>query len=67
MNKNMVDISGIKNLSVEELFGKFSSGEKGLADSDAKERVKEYGPNEISEKQTSALVKFLSYFWGPIP
>ncbi len=34
---------------------------------EAKERLQKYGPNEITEKKTSALVKFLGYFWGPIP
>ena len=25
------------------------------------------GPNEIAEKKTNEILKFLSYFWGPIP
>ncbi len=27
----------------------------------------QYGPNEIEEHKTNALLKFLTYFWGPIP
>ena len=27
----------------------------------------QYGPNELEEKKTHPLLKFLSYFWGPIP
>ena len=27
----------------------------------------QYGPNEIAEHKTNALLKFLTYFWGPIP
>jgi len=27
----------------------------------------QYGPNEIEEKKTNPFLKFLSYFWGPIP
>ena len=27
----------------------------------------QYGPNEIAEHKTNSLLKFLSYFWGPIP
>ena len=57
----------IKKATAKDLFEKFSSGEKGLSASEAKERVQEYGYNEISEKHTSPLIKFLSYFWGPIP
>ena len=26
-----------------------------------------YGPNELEEKKTNPFLKFLSYFWGPIP
>src|SRR5208283_5265393 len=34
---------------------------------DAEKRLAQYGPNEIAEKKTNAILKFLSYFWGPIP
>ncbi len=30
-------------------------------------RLTQYGHNEISEKKTNQLLKFLSYFWSPIP
>ena len=30
-------------------------------------RLTQYGPNEIAEKRTNVILKFLSYFWGPIP
>ena len=32
-----------------------------------KKRLTQYGPNEIAEKKTNEILKFLSYFWGPIP
>ena len=32
-----------------------------------KKRLTQYGPNEIEEKKTNPFLKFLSYFWGPIP
>jgi len=67
MNRSIFDISEIKKLSVEDLFKKFSSSENGLSDSSVKERTEEYGYNEISEKKVNPLMKFLSYFWGPIP
>ena len=56
-----------KEASVAELLEKLSSSERGLTDSEAKERLQLYGPNEITEKKTSAIVKLLGYFWGPIP
>lgn len=67
MNRNILDISEIKKLSVEDLFKKFSSNENGLLDSSIQDRIEEYGFNEISEKKVNPFVKFLSYFWGPIP
>lgn len=67
MSQNTLDVSQIKKFSVKELFKKFSSNENGLLDSDVKDRINEYGLNEISEKHVNPIVKFFSYFWGPIP
>ena len=39
----------------------------GLTLEEARQRLKEYGYNEIPEKRASPFLKFLSYFWGPIP
>jgi H+-transporting ATPase len=39
----------------------------GLTQAEAQKRLTEFGPNEIPEKKTNAILKFLSYFWGPIP
>ena len=65
--QNSADTEEVKEISLPKLFQKLSSSEKGLNDSEAKERLQQYGPNEIVEKKTSPIVKFLSYFWGPIP
>ena len=40
---------------------------EGLTNEEAIKRLQEYGYNEIPEKKSSPLLKFLSYFWGPIP
>ena len=39
----------------------------GLTSEEAQERIKKFGLNEIPEKKKNPIVKFLSYFWGPIP
>ena len=39
----------------------------GLSKAEAIRRLAQYGPNEIAEHKTNPLLKFLSYFWGPIP
>jgi len=40
---------------------------KGLSEEDAAKRLEEFGFNQITEKKTSPFLKFLGYFWGPIP
>ncbi len=51
----------------EEIFGKYDTGEEGLSADEAARRLDQYGPNALQEERTSALRKFLGYFWGPIP
>ena len=51
----------------ETLFKKLSTCEKGLTDAEAKKRFEQVGPNEITEKKLNPVLKFLGYFWGPIP
>ncbi len=67
MDKITANIDYLKKASISELFKKFSSSEQGLANEELKERFQQYGYNEISEKKESSFMKFLSYFWGPIP
>ncbi len=67
MKKTAADMDNIKKAAVKDVFEQFSSGENGLSASEAKKRLQEYGYNEISEKKVSPLIKFLTYFWGPIP
>ena len=43
----------------------FSAG--GLTDAAARAHLSKYGYNELPEVKTHAVLKFLSYFWGPIP
>ncbi len=44
-----------------------SSSPDGLTQAEAEKRLAQYGPNEIEEKKTNMFLKFLMYFWGPIP
>ena len=52
---------------MSELEKKLESSPGGLTQAEAKTRLAKYGPNEIVEKKTNMYLKFLSYFWGPIP
>lgn len=67
MSKVILDTSEIKKLTTDQILNKFSSNKSGLSTSTAKNLIQDYGHNEISEKKVNPLVKFLSYFWGPIP
>jgi H+-transporting ATPase len=44
-----------------------SSSKYALSAAEAEKRLLEFGPNEIPEKKTNPIIKFLRYFWGPIP
>ncbi|MFA5216792.1 plasma-membrane proton-efflux P-type ATPase [Sulfuricurvum sp.] len=57
----------LKSLPLSEVEKKLGSSPKGLTQVEATKRLSQYGPNEIEEKKTNLLLKFLSYFWGPIP
>jgi len=57
----------LKTLPMAEVEKKLGSSPDGLTDAEAKKRLTQYGPNELVEEKTNLLLKFLSYFWGPIP
>ena len=57
----------LQKLPLAEVEKKLGSSPDGLSEAEAKKRLTQYGPNEIAEKKTNALLKFLGYFWGPIP
>src|SRR5665254_8616 len=64
-NSNAKD--DLKSLPMPELQKKLGSSPDGLTQAEAKKRLTQYGPNEIEEKKTNMFLKFLTYFWGPIP
>jgi H+-transporting ATPase len=57
----------LKSLPMPEVEKKLASSPDGLTRVEAQKRLTQYGPNEIEEKKTNPFLKFLSYFWGPIP
>ena len=57
----------LKAMPMADLQKKLGSSPDGLSQAEAEKRLTEYGPNEIAEKKTNEFLKFLSYFWGPIP
>jgi H+-transporting ATPase len=65
--KAQLERENIRNKSPEELFEEIGSGPEGLAGAEVQKRLSEYGPNAIEEKKENPILKFLKYFWGPIP
>ena len=62
------DQSDLQSLPLDKLEAKLgTSPQTGLTKDEAEQRLAQYGPNEIAEKRVNPLLKFLSYFWGPIP
>jgi H+-transporting ATPase len=62
-----INIKEAKELDINDIYQKLSTNEKGLTSQEASDRLQLYGPNEISEKKKSTVLKFLGNFWGPIP
>jgi H+-transporting ATPase len=57
----------LKSLPMAEVKKKLGSTPDGLSEAEAKKRLTQDGPNEIVEKKDNPFLKFLTYFWGPIP
>ncbi|MDA2920618.1 plasma-membrane proton-efflux P-type ATPase [Desulfobacterota bacterium AH_259_B03_O07] len=64
MNEKRNDLS---TLPLTELEKRLTTSKDGLSQAEAKNRLSQYGYNELEEKKESPFLKFLSYFWGPIP
>jgi H+-transporting ATPase len=67
MEKVLLTADEVKSSTKETLCQRFQTSGDGLKSEDARERLQTYGYNEIAEKKVNPVLKFLSYFWGPIP
>jgi H+-transporting ATPase len=59
------DVAEMKRNAEEET--NLQTPTDGLTSAEAARRLEEYGYNELPEEHVNPLLKFLSYFWGPIP
>jgi H+-transporting ATPase len=53
--------------SVKQLQAELGACANGLSTAEARSRIVKYGYNELPEEKINPFLKFLSYFWGPIP
>ena len=51
---------------LNELLERLDASPEGLSSNEAEKRLQNYGPNELPEEKTNALLKLLSYFLGSI-
>ncbi len=54
-------------MSAGEVFRELQSGKNGLSEKEAEKRLLESGYNEISDAKQSAVLKFISKLYGPVP
>jgi H+-transporting ATPase len=54
-------------LPLDKLEAQLGTSPQGLSLAEAQRRLETYGYNELAEETVNPLLKFLSYFWGPIP
>jgi H+-transporting ATPase len=57
----------LANLPLESLKSELQVSTEGLSRAEVETRLRKYGFNALSEEKTNPVLKFLSYFWGPIP
>jgi H+-transporting ATPase len=61
------DSTKLETLPLSVLLSVVKASATGLTQPEAQRRLAEFGFNEILEKKVNPALKFLSYFWGPIP
>ncbi len=62
-----ISVKTAKDMNKESLFKKLNTSAGGLSSPEAKTRLNEMGPNALPEEHRNMIIRFLSYFWGPIP
>jgi len=67
MSIELITTKDSENKTIDELYESLESNPTGLTSEEAKRRFDKYGPNELLERNINPILKFLRYFWGPIP
>jgi H+-transporting ATPase len=56
-----------KKRAVPDYLKSLDTSIDGLSTGEAESRLSRFGYNELEERKVNPLLKFFSYFWGPIP
>jgi H+-transporting ATPase len=67
MTVDQISSDSAQQQSIEQLYTALSTSPRGLSTDEAQERLAQSGPNALEEEKVNPILKFLSYFWGPIP
>ena len=67
MEDEAISTDKARDTAIDDLYRALSSRREGLTQSEAENRIQKFGRNEIPEKEENVVLKFLRYFWGPIP
>jgi H+-transporting ATPase len=67
MNSTADPKDDLKTLPMAEVEKRLGFSPAGLTGAEAAKRLAQDGPNELPVKKTNEVLKFLAYFWGPIP
>jgi H+-transporting ATPase len=67
MNLEIKNTSEYKKISLDETFKLLETTADGLSDTEVKNRLDEFGYNEIVGEMTNPLIEFLLRYWGPMP
>ncbi len=62
-----VPFEELQRLSIADLRARLNAPSNGLTSDEAARRLEQYGPNALPEETINPLLRFLAYFWGPIP
>jgi H+-transporting ATPase len=66
-NHTLAGKPAAEGVPLEQWWKRLESSRDGLSREEARRRLDRYGPNKLEEKRMNPVLKFLSYFWGPIP
>lgn len=56
-----------RGLAKGEALKALETGDKGLSEQEAVERLRRFGPNKIQEEKRNPVLQFLKRYWGPMP
>ena len=68
MPADKTEQNNFQNKNIEDVLKELNTNkEKGLNETEVQDRIKQYGLNEIPEKEETFLHRVMRRFWGPIP